>query len=120
MAIDLNSDDYMGSREASLLWGKQKDYVRTVYSKYPERFPRGSIRKFGHQLVVTKHGMEELTGMGRLERVALKKDIGKWLAGDRANVIGIKQDQLIIKFNDGSIIEAYPTDLKRIMLNLEA
>ena len=52
--IDLNSDELIGSREASLMWGKQKDYVRTIYNKYPKRFPEGTIRKFGKQLVVTR------------------------------------------------------------------
>ncbi|MBF7111836.1 helix-turn-helix domain-containing protein [Pediococcus pentosaceus] len=61
--IDLNSDELIGSREASLMWGKQKDYVRTIYNKYPKRFPEGTIRKFGKQLVVTRDGMEKVTGV---------------------------------------------------------
>lgn len=60
--INLNTEELIGSREASLMWGKQKDYVRTIYNKYPERFPKGTIRKFGKQLIVTHEGMEAVTG----------------------------------------------------------
>lgn len=60
--INLNTEDLIGSREASLMWGKQQDYVRTIYNKYPERFPKGTIRKFGKQLIVTREGMEAVTG----------------------------------------------------------
>ena len=63
LKIDLNTDELIGSREASLMWGKQKDYVRTIYNKYPERFPTGTIRKFGKQLIVTREGMESVTGL---------------------------------------------------------
>ena len=63
LKIDLNTDELIGSREASLMWGKQKDYVRTIYNKYPHRFPEGTIRKFGKQLIVTKEGMEAVTGI---------------------------------------------------------
>ncbi|GAC44544.1 conserved hypothetical protein [Pediococcus acidilactici NGRI 0510Q] len=59
--IDLFNSDLFGSKEASLMWGKQQDYVRTIWNKYPERFPAGTIRKFGHQLIVTREGMEAVT-----------------------------------------------------------
>lgn len=62
MKIDLNTPDLIGSREASLMWGKQQDYVRTIWNKHPEIFPKGTIRKFGHQLIVTREGMEAVTG----------------------------------------------------------
>ncbi|GEP20181.1 helix-turn-helix domain-containing protein [Pediococcus argentinicus] len=71
LRIDLNTDELIGSREASLMWGKQKDYVRTIYNKYPKRFPEGTIRKFGKQLIVTKEGMEIVTGT-KLEDVKKK------------------------------------------------
>lgn len=71
LRIDLNTDELIGSREASLMWGKQKDYVRTIYNKYPKRFPEGTIRKFGKQLIVTKEGMEIVTGT-KLEDVKTK------------------------------------------------
>jgi len=67
MKISLNDEDYMGSHEASIMWGKQKDYVRTIYNKYPKRFPEGTIRKFGKQLIVTCEGMEAVTGVKRSE-----------------------------------------------------
>jgi hypothetical protein len=62
MKINLNTKELIGGREASLMWGKQKDYVRTIFNKYPKRFPDGTIRKFGKQLVVTRGGMEAVTG----------------------------------------------------------
>lgn len=62
MKINLNNMEIYGSHEASLMWDKQKDYVRTIYNKYPKRFPEGTIRKFGKQLVVTREGMEAFTG----------------------------------------------------------
>ncbi|WP_099299661.1 helix-turn-helix domain-containing protein [Pediococcus pentosaceus] len=62
MKIDLDTKELIGSREASLMWDKQKDYVRTVFNKQPGRFPKGTIRKFGRQLIVTREGMEAVTG----------------------------------------------------------
>lgn len=72
LRIDLNDEDYMGSHEASVMWGKQKDYVRTIFNKYPKRFPEGTIRKFGKQLVVTREGMEAVTGI-RKDQLVDKK-----------------------------------------------
>ncbi|HBO46879.1 MULTISPECIES: helix-turn-helix domain-containing protein [Pediococcus] len=74
LKIDLNDQDYMGSHEASSMWGKQKDYVRTIYNKYPKRFPEGSIRKFGKQLIVTREGMEAVTGIKKSKLKDLKKN----------------------------------------------
>ncbi|GAB5055248.1 helix-turn-helix domain-containing protein [Pediococcus parvulus] len=74
LKIDLNDQDYMGSHEASSMWGKQKDYVRTIYNKYPKRFPEGSIRKFGKQLIVTREGMEAVTGIKKSQLKDLKKN----------------------------------------------
>ncbi|WP_341480673.1 helix-turn-helix domain-containing protein [Weissella viridescens] len=34
-----------------------------MYRKYPAKFPSESIRKFGKQLVVTRQGMETVTGV---------------------------------------------------------
>ncbi|AEV95473.1 helix-turn-helix domain-containing protein [Pediococcus claussenii] len=65
LKLDINTEELIGSREASLEWGKQKDYVRTIYNKYPQRFPEGTIRKFGKQLIVTREGMEAVTGVKR-------------------------------------------------------
>lgn len=48
--IDLRDRDIMSSMEAAKRWMKADDYVRQVYRKTPERFPAGTIRKFGKQL----------------------------------------------------------------------
>lgn len=61
--IDLNNPDIMSASDASLKWGKADSYVRQMYRKYPDKFPEGSIRKFGKQLVITREGMEAVTGV---------------------------------------------------------
>ncbi|EHO50467.1 hypothetical protein FC98_GL001775 [Lentilactobacillus kisonensis DSM 19906 = JCM 15041] len=65
--IDLNDPDIMSSSEAAKRWHKADDYVRQMYRKTPEKFPEGSIRKFGKQLVVTRQGMEMVTGVTEAE-----------------------------------------------------
>ncbi|RRG17747.1 hypothetical protein D3P96_06215 [Weissella viridescens] len=65
--INLNDSDIMDSKTAAEAWGKASDYVRQMYFKYPEKFPEGSIRKFGRQLVVTREGMEAVTGVKKPE-----------------------------------------------------
>lgn len=74
--VDLSLKEIIGSHEAALMWGKQKDYVRTIYNKRPDRFPQGTIRKFGKQLVVTQEGMEAVTGHKALytEKEVIEKD----------------------------------------------
>lgn len=62
MMLDLNTDDIMSSNEAARRWHKADDYVRQAYRKTPWKFPIGTIRKFGKQLVVTRRGMEIVTG----------------------------------------------------------
>ena len=62
MSINLNDPDIMDAKEASEKWGKAENYVRQMYAQYPEKFPEGTIRKFGKQLVVTREGMEAVTG----------------------------------------------------------
>lgn len=54
--IDLNDRDVMSSTEAARRWHKADDYVRQMFRKSPEKFPEGTIRKFGKQLVVTRRG----------------------------------------------------------------
>ncbi|WP_419153554.1 helix-turn-helix domain-containing protein [Weissella viridescens] len=61
--INLDGEDIMSAKDASQKWGKSDDYVRQMYRKYPDKFPAGSIRKFGKQLVVTRQGMETVTGI---------------------------------------------------------
>ena len=61
--IDLNNPEIMSAQVASSMWGKADNYVRQMYAKYPDKFPEGSIRKFGKQLVITREGMEAVTGV---------------------------------------------------------
>lgn len=56
--INLDSKDIMDAKEAAERWDKSEDYVRQIYRKYPDKFPPGTIRKFGKQIVVTREGME--------------------------------------------------------------
>lgn len=60
--IDLNNPNIMDAKEAAKIWDKNEGYVRTVYKKSPEKFPEGSIRKFGSTWVVTTKAMEAITG----------------------------------------------------------
>lgn len=50
---------YTGA-EASEILGKERSYIRQIYAKYPNRFPTGSIRKFGKEYIVTKAAIDEL------------------------------------------------------------
>lgn len=50
---------YTGA-EASKLLGKEQSYIRQLYAKYPNRFPKGSIRKFGKEYIVTQEAIDEL------------------------------------------------------------
>lgn len=61
--INLNTPDIMPANEASKIWGHAENYVRLVIKQNPDRFPEGSIRKFGRQWVVTTEGMEAMTGV---------------------------------------------------------
>ena len=56
--INLDSKDIMDAKEAAERWNKSENYVRQLYRKYPDKFPPGTIRKFGKQIVVTREGME--------------------------------------------------------------
>ncbi|NMV53759.1 hypothetical protein FOL88_01955 [Lactobacillus reuteri] len=60
--IDLNNPNIMDAKEAAKIWDKNEGYVRTAYKKTPEKFPEGSIRKFGSTWVVTTKAMEAITG----------------------------------------------------------
>lgn len=61
--LNLNDPDIMEAKEASKIWGKSESYVRISYKQSPEKFPEGSIRKFGTTWVVTAEGMEAITGI---------------------------------------------------------
>lgn len=60
--INLNDSDIMSSQEAAKLWGKAPDYVRQVLRSNPNRFPQGTVRLIGRQIIVTREGMEAVTG----------------------------------------------------------
>ncbi|HIB1875405.1 TPA: helix-turn-helix domain-containing protein [Enterococcus faecium] len=59
---DLQDADLMTAAEASRRWGYESGYVRQMRKKYPEKIPEGEIRMFGKTLVITRAGMEQLTG----------------------------------------------------------
>lgn len=61
--INLNNPNIMDTAEASRIWGKNRAYVRTVYKETPNKFPKGSIRKFGRAWVITTEAMETITGI---------------------------------------------------------
>ena len=60
--INLNDSNIMSAKEAALIWCKNSDYVRTSIKQSPKKWPNGSWRKFGKQIVVTTKGMESATG----------------------------------------------------------
>jgi hypothetical protein len=111
--INLNTEDLISSAEASLLWGKQKDYVRTVFNKYPARFPEGTIRKFGKQLIVTREGMEAVTKHKRLSQVLLKQPAGQY-GMEEATVIGVEKYKILIRFENGEVLKVKSNEIIRI------
>lgn len=52
----------MEAKEAARIWGVSESYVRKTISQSPQKFPEGTVRKFGKQWVVTTEGMEHATG----------------------------------------------------------
>lgn len=60
--INLDNPDIMGATEASHRWGYSETYVRQMFRRYPDKFPKGTIRKFSGAIIVTREGMEALTG----------------------------------------------------------
>lgn len=62
MEINLDSENIMTAAEAAEIWGVSESYVRKTLSQSPDKFPKGTIRKFGKQWVVTTEGMEAVTG----------------------------------------------------------
>lgn len=61
--VNLDSPDIMDAKKASKIWGHSESYVRIFYKQNPDKFPAGSIRKFGTTWVVTAEGMEAITGV---------------------------------------------------------
>lgn len=64
--INLNKIELYTASEASKILGKEPSYIRQIYTKYPNRFPDGSIRKMGRDYILTKVAID-----------ALKKDHSK-------------------------------------------
>lgn len=60
--INLDSQDIMTAAEAAKIWNVSEGYVRKTLSQSPDKFPKGTARKFGKQWVVTTEGMEKATG----------------------------------------------------------
>lgn len=60
--INLNDPNIMSAKDAAQIWGRNDTYVRTSLRQNPDKWPEGSWRKFGKQLVVTTEGMEAVTG----------------------------------------------------------
>lgn len=66
--IDLNDPEIMSAKNASTRWGKAPDYVRSALRARPERFPERTVRLSGRQLIVTREGMEAVTGHGEIKK----------------------------------------------------
>lgn len=63
LKINLDDPNIMDAKEASVIWGHAENYVRLIMKQHPERFPKGTVRKFGKQWIVTSEGMEAVTGV---------------------------------------------------------
>lgn len=79
MKINLDELEIFGAAEASELWGKSSNYVRQTYAKYPDRFPPGSIRKVGRDLIVTREAMKAVTGIAQTIEELEIKAYDKWI-----------------------------------------
>lgn len=56
----MNLQNLYTAKEASLLLGKEESYVRQLYKKFPDKFKKGTIRKIGRELIITKEGVDHL------------------------------------------------------------
>lgn len=74
--INLNNLPLYSGAEASIIWGKERQYVKTILKNSPERFPEGTVRKIGGTWIVTAEGMEAVTGK-KLEEVQMIKELEK-------------------------------------------
>lgn len=79
LRINLNDPDYMEAKEAGRCWGKADNYIRNIWnnSKWHKRILLGTVRKFGNTFIVTRAGMEHLTGQTEQE-VMREKDRHEW------------------------------------------
>lgn len=60
--INLNNPEITTSKDVALRWGMTPDYVRQVLWINPNRFPEGTVHVFACQILVTREGMEAVTG----------------------------------------------------------
>lgn len=58
--ISLDELEIYTGAEASKILKKDSSYIRQLYAKYPNRFPKGSIRKIGKEYIVTKRAIDTL------------------------------------------------------------
>ena len=58
--INLDELELYSASEASEILGKANNYIRQLYAKYPNLFPKGSIRKIGREYIVTKDAIDAL------------------------------------------------------------
>ncbi|EMF0380252.1 hypothetical protein JMQ93_002682, partial [Enterococcus hirae] len=115
---DLHDNDLMTATEASLRWGYDSGYVRQMKKKYPNKIPEGEIRLFGKTLVITRVGMEALTGRKEpIQRffvieednwsVQSQKEVGTFEEGKEIlkqwilnNLELVNLDQVVLKYID--------------------
>lgn len=62
MAINLDQITLYTAVEASRILGKEDSYISQLYRKYPNRFPEGSIKKHGRELILTQAAIDKLRG----------------------------------------------------------
>jgi len=61
MSINLDTLKIYSATEASRILGKDDGYVRQMLFKYPDKFPKGSYRKFGKTIIVTQDAINALS-----------------------------------------------------------
>jgi Helix-turn-helix domain len=71
--LNLNDPRILSAAEASFLWGIDDSWLR----KKVHQFPKGSIRRFGKQWVVTYQGMKEVFGEPQPKQEYTREEILK-------------------------------------------
>ncbi|WP_227644866.1 helix-turn-helix domain-containing protein [Enterococcus faecium] len=88
----LYDKDLTTATEASLRWGYDAGYVRQMKIKYPGKIPEGEIRLFGKTWVITRAGMEALTGKKESKQQFYVIEEDKW---------SIQSQQEVSSFDEG-------------------
>lgn len=75
LRINLNDPDYMEAKDAARRWGKADNYIRNIWNdtRWNKRILPGTVRKFGNTFIITREGMEHLTGQTELEAIEFRK-----------------------------------------------